>query len=72
MSSIGPSYTPDAGHWICEQCACTLEQKKMQVFYLENAFEVSLPCCPQCGLTLIPKSLAEGKMLEVERLLEDK
>ncbi|MDR3357971.1 MAG: 4Fe-4S dicluster domain-containing protein [Desulfovibrio sp.] len=27
---------------------------------------------PKCGLTMTPKSLAEGKMLEVEALLEDK
>ena len=35
-------------------------------------FDVFLPRCPQCGLTMVPKSLAEGKMLEVETLLEDK
>ena len=32
----------------------------------------ALPRCPKCGLTQVPKSLAEGKMLEVEALLEDK
>ena len=37
-----------------------------------SAFDVMLPRCPQCGLTMVPKSLAEGKMLEVEALLEDK
>ena len=40
--------------------------------YLNSAFDVMLPRCPQCGLTMVPKSLAEGKMLEVEALLEDK
>ena len=45
---------------------------KVQVFYLNSAFDVMLPRCPQCGLTMVPKSLAEGKMLEVEALLEDK
>ena len=28
--------------------------------------------CPQCGFILVPESLAVGKMLEVEQLLEDK
>ncbi len=70
--SIGPSYAPDAGDWLCDRCQSPLEQKKMLVYYLKNSFEVYLPCCPQCKLTLIPKSLAEGKMLEVEKLLEDK
>lgn len=45
---------------------------KVQVGYLGSAFDVSLPRCPSCGLTMIPKSLAEGKMAEVEALLEDK
>ena len=49
-----------------------LEQVKVQVGYLGSAFDVSLPRCPSCGLTMIPKSLAEGKMAEVEALLEDK
>ncbi len=44
----------------------------MQAFYLDSAFSVSLPACPQCSLVLVPKSLSEGKMLEVERMLEDK
>ncbi len=70
--SIGPNYNPDAGDWLCAACACPLEQQKVQVFYLESAFDVSLPTCPQCGLILVPKSLAEGKMLEVESLLEVK
>ncbi|MCL2790158.1 MAG: DNA-binding protein [Desulfobulbus sp.] len=70
--SMSPNYTPDDGDWICEACACPLEQQKVQVFYLESAFDVSLPACPRCKRILIPKSLAEGKMLEVEALLEDK
>lgn len=70
--SMGPSYTPDEGEWICFRCGCPLEQGKVQARYLESAFDVFLPRCPQCGLTLVPKSLAEGKMAEVEALLEDK
>ncbi len=70
--SFVPTYTPDPGQWICHTCQCPLEQKEMQAFYLGSAFAVSLPTCPQCSLTLVPKSLTEGKMLEVERMLEDK
>ena len=70
--SMGPSYAPDEGDWTCAACGCALEQQKIQVFYLESAFDVSLPVCPKCKLTLVPKSLSEGKMLEVEALLEDK
>ena len=70
--SMGPSYTPDAGKWLCARCHCPLEQQKVQACYLNSAFDVFLPRCPQCGLTLVPKSLADGKMREVEALLEDK
>ena len=44
----------------------------MEPNYAPDPFDVSLPRCPSCGLTMIPKSLAEGKMAEVEALLEDK
>jgi hypothetical protein len=40
--------------------------------YLNVTFDVELPVCPQCAQTLIPEELATGKMLEVERILEDK
>jgi hypothetical protein len=69
---MAPNYAPDEGDWVCECCGCPLEQRKIQVFYLTGAFDVSLPCCPRCGRVLVPKSLAEGRMLEVEALLEDK
>lgn len=70
--AMEPNYAPDPGDWVCARCQCPLEQVKVQVGYLGSAFDVSLPRCPSCGLTLIPKSLAEGKMAEVEALLEDK
>lgn len=70
--TMGPNYPPDHGQWICSRCRRPLEQGKVQVLYLNSAFDVFLPRCPQCGLTMVPKSLAEGKMLEVEALLEDK
>ena len=68
--SLNPTYTPDEGDWTCARCP--LEQKTLAVTYLGSAFDVSLPVCPQCGLTLVPRSLALGKMAEVETLLEDK
>ena len=71
MSMADLNYGPDEGHWVCGRCNLPLEQSKVAVFYLTSAFDVVLPRCPQCGLTMIPKSLAQGKMLEVEALLED-
>ncbi len=70
--ALNPSYMPDPGEWVCGRCGCPLEQKTLPVTYLGSAFDVSLPYCPVCGQTLVPQSLARGKMLEVEGLLEDK
>ena len=70
--SLEPNFTTDDGDWICSRCGVPLEQIKVQALYMHSAFDVILPRCPSCGLTLIPQSLAEGKMAEVEALLEDK
>ncbi|MCR5814166.1 MAG: DNA-binding protein [Desulfovibrio sp.] len=67
-----PEYRPDQGEWLCGRCRLPLTQEKVPVFYLNSAFDVILPRCPQCGFTLVPKFLAQGKMLEVESLLEEK
>lgn len=58
--------------WICGKCQSPLELKPVRIEYLGNAFPVDLPKCPNCGLILIPESLALGKMAEVEQALEDK
>ncbi|WP_346664519.1 DVU_1557 family redox protein [uncultured Mailhella sp.] len=70
--SLEPNFTTDDGDWVCAKCHVPLEQIKVQALYMHSAFDVILPRCPSCGLTLIPQSLAEGKMAEVEALLEDK
>ncbi len=70
--SLLPEYRPDEGEWICGRCHRPLTQMKVTVFYLNSAFDVVLPRCALCGFTLVPKTLALGKMHEVEALLEDK
>lgn len=72
MSLMEPSYKADKGTWLCGRCGVPLDQGKTPIFYLNSAFDVELPRCPQCGLTLVPKSLAQGKMREVEATVEDK
>jgi uncharacterized OB-fold protein len=58
--------------WMCGQCNRPLEMAKVDVAYLGNAFPVDLLKCPQCGQVFIPEDLALGKMVEVEKQLEDK
>ena len=56
----------------CGACGCFLELRKAEVTYLGSVFVLELPTCPSCGMVLVPEELATGKMLEVEKILEDK
>lgn len=58
--------------WICDKCHKELIPEKVKVRYLDGNFEVELLKCPQCNLVFISEDLAMGKMLEVEKGLEDK
>jgi len=59
-------------NWICVRCQVPLEIGKVNVGYLDSAFPVDLPMCPNCSQVLISEELATGKMAEVEKQLEDK
>ncbi|SHK38316.1 DVU_1557 family redox protein [Desulforamulus aeronauticus] len=56
----------------CMKCGIVMELGNVEVTYLNSKFPIQLPKCPQCGLVYIPEELATGKMLEVEKALEDK
>lgn len=58
--------------WSCAKCKEKLVSMPVKLTYMNSSFEVELPRCPTCGFTFIPPELAEGKMLEAERILEDK
>jgi hypothetical protein len=58
--------------WICDKCKEKLVLAKVKVAYLGGNFEVELMKCPQCNNVFIGEDLALGKMLEVEKGLEDK
>jgi len=58
--------------WMCANCNVPMEVAKVDVAYLGNAFPVELLKCPNCGLVFIPEDLALGKMVDVEKQLEDK
>lgn len=58
--------------WICSRCGVSLEIGKVDVGYLGSVFPVDLYRCAKCGQVFVPEELAEGKMAEVEKLLEDK
>jgi hypothetical protein len=58
--------------WMCDKCHKSLVLQKVKVRYLEGNFEVDLLKCPLCHMVFISEDLALGKMLEVEKGLEDK
>jgi predicted RNA-binding Zn-ribbon protein involved in translation (DUF1610 family) len=58
--------------WLCSKCGTKLITKLVKVKYLSGNFEVELKQCPKCNMVLITEDLAVGKMLEVEKGLEDK
>jgi len=65
----------ESGHdssWTCDKCKRSLELSKVKVRYLGGNFEVELMKCPKCNSVFIGEDLALGKMLEVEKGLEDK
>jgi predicted RNA-binding Zn-ribbon protein involved in translation (DUF1610 family) len=58
--------------WLCADCGQPLVPGPAVLTYMGSEFSVSLMRCPDCGLTFISEELALGKMLRVEKLLEDK
>ena len=57
---------------VCRKCNVNLIIGPVSLEYLGNGFPVELPKCPECGMVFIPEELALGKMLHVEKSLEDK
>ncbi|MDR3296505.1 MAG: hypothetical protein LBT26_11885 [Clostridiales Family XIII bacterium] len=58
--------------WICAKCGVLLVQRNTVFSYLGMTFSHMVMRCPICGSVFIPKELAEGKMAEVEQMMEDK
>ncbi len=58
--------------WICDKCKEKLVLCKVKANYLGGNFEVDLMKCPQCHNVFVGEDLALGKMLMVEKELEDK
>lgn len=56
----------------CALCDRDLEIASVTIGYLGSAFQVDQLRCPGCGQVYIPEDLALGKMVDVEKQLEDK
>ena len=60
------------GKLTCHKCGVPLVKDTAAFGYLDNAFPVELPVCPKCDFVYVPEELAMGKVLSVEKVLEDK
>lgn len=49
-----------------------LQVQKKIFKYLGHSFSHDVLTCPKCGKVFIPQELAEGRMAQVEEMLEDK
>jgi uncharacterized protein with PIN domain len=58
--------------WVCDKCKEKLVLAKVKAAYLSGNFEVDLLTCPVCRSVYVGEELALGRMLEVEKTLEDK
>ena len=58
--------------WTCGKCGVPLTPKNTVFSYMGMTFSHEVPSCPSCGTVFISKDLADGKMSEVEQLIEDK
>ena len=61
-----------SSNWICVRCDVALAPAKTKLSYLNSEFEAELMGCPVCRKVFIGEPLALGKMLDVEKSLEDK
>jgi hypothetical protein len=57
---------------ICDRCGIPLSNREIALSYMGYEFKAHVPHCPQCGQPYIDEELVRGRMLEVERALEDK
>jgi NAD-dependent SIR2 family protein deacetylase len=57
---------------ICVKCAVPLEEADVHVAYLGCTMDGRAPRCPKCGQVYISEELANGRIAQLEQILEDK
>lgn len=57
---------------ICDKCKVEMIDKEVQFSYLDKSFRHKVKRCPKCGQVCISEELVDGRMNQVEKMLEDK
>jgi uncharacterized protein with PIN domain len=56
----------------CLKCNLKLVPRQTEFIYLGKNFVAEIPACPKCGCVYVPEDFVEGRIKEVERMMEDK
>lgn len=57
---------------ICDRCNVHLEEAEIKFTYLDKTFRYKVPRCPVCGQASLNEELVNGKMKQVEEMIEEK
>lgn len=57
---------------MCDRCKVEMTKIEVQFNYLSRNFRYKVPRCPSCGQVSLPEELVEGKMADVEAMIEEK
>ena len=57
---------------ICDRCQVEMEELEAQFTYLKRTFRHKVDRCPKCGQVSLSEDLVDGRMSEVEALIEEK
>ena len=57
---------------ICDKCNVEMQLIEVQFKYLSRSFRYKVPRCPRCGQVSLPEELVNGRMSEVEAMIEEK
>ena len=66
------SYEFEPGSLLCDKCQVKMEPGEVIMQDIGEDFPIQMPKFPSCRQVFIPEELAVGKILQVERALEDK
>ncbi|MEG0829730.1 MAG: DNA-binding protein [Anaerovoracaceae bacterium] len=57
---------------ICDKCKVEMEEMEAQFSYLDRSFRHNIMRCPKCGQVCLSEEIVNGRMNEVEGLMEEK
>ena len=57
---------------ICDRCKVEMQEMDTQFSYLGRSFRHKVNRCPECGQVCLSEELVNGRISEVESMMEDK